>query len=67
MSDPDKSVAKAFGCLNPRGMASRWTYYIGKDGKVLFVDKSVNAADHGADIVAKLTELGIDKSDASES
>ena len=59
LSDPDKKVAEAFGCLNARGMSNRWTYYIGKDGKILFVDKQVKAGDHGADIVKKLEELGV--------
>ena len=62
LSDPDKTVAKAFGCLNPRGMSSRWTYYVGKDGKVLYVDKKVKAGAHGEDIVKKLEELGVAKS-----
>ena len=61
LSDPTKSVAKAFGCLSPRGVSSRWTYYVGKDGKVLFVDKKVKAGSHGEDIVARLKELEIDK------
>ena len=33
LSDPDKSVAKEYGVLNPkRGFANRWTFYIDKDG-----------------------------------
>jgi thioredoxin-dependent peroxiredoxin len=39
--------------------AARWTFYIGKDGKILFIDKAVKAGAHGADIVAKLKELGV--------
>ena len=61
MSDPAKTVSKAFGCLNARGVTNRWTYYIGKDGKILFVDKKVKAADHGKAIAEKLAELGVDK------
>lgn len=61
LSDPNKEVAKAFGCLNARSMANRWTYYVGKDGKVLFIDKSVKAADHGKSIAAKLAELDVEK------
>jgi peroxiredoxin Q/BCP len=61
LSDPEKSVADAFGCLNPRGMSNRWTYYIGKDGKVLHVDKKVKSASHGEDIAAKLDELGVQR------
>jgi len=44
-------------------MSSRWTYYVGKDGKVLHVDKEVKAGDHGTDIAKKLAELGVDKSE----
>lgn len=42
-----------------RGVPERWTFYIGPDGKVLFVDKQVKAGSHGSDVVAKLKELGI--------
>ena len=34
-------------------------YYIGKDGKVLFVDREIQAATSAEDIAAKLLELGI--------
>ncbi|QDV54968.1 peroxiredoxin [Rosistilla oblonga] len=61
LSDPDKSFAKALGCLSPRGVSSRWTYYIGKDGKILHIDKSVKTASHGADIAAQMEKLGIAK------
>ena len=59
LSDPKKEVAGALGVLNEKGMASRWTYYIGKDGKILFVDKAVKPATAAADIAAKLKELGV--------
>jgi len=42
-------------------MSNRWTYYVGKDGKVLYIDKTVKAANHGKAIVEKLTELGVQK------
>ena len=58
LSDPTKETAKAYGVLNERGMANRWTFYIGKDGKIQHVDRSVKTAQHGADIAAKLKELG---------
>jgi thioredoxin-dependent peroxiredoxin len=41
------------------GYAKRWTFYIGKDGKVLFIDKDVKVDTAGADIAAKLAELGV--------
>ena len=59
LSDPKKETAKALGVLNEKGMASRWTYYIGKDGKILHVDKAVKPATHATDIAAKLKELGV--------
>ena len=62
LSDPSKEVAEAFGCLSERGFSNRWTYYIGKDGKVLYIDKSVKAGDHGTAIAKKLAELDIEKS-----
>jgi peroxiredoxin Q/BCP len=60
LSDPDKSVAKEYGVLNPtRGFANRWTYYIDKEGIIKAIDKTVNAPQAGPDIAAKLKELGL--------
>ena len=42
-------------------MSNRWTDYIGKDGKVLYIDKAVKAGDHGKAIAEKLKELGVAK------
>jgi peroxiredoxin Q/BCP len=60
LSDPTKATAQAYGVLNPGGMARRWTYYIGKDGKVLAIDNSVKPATSAEDMIAKLTELGVE-------
>ena len=59
LSDPTKEVARAYGVLGASGYASRWTFYIGADGRLLAIDKKVSAASHGRDIVARLTDLGI--------
>ena len=59
LSDPSKETAKAYGVLSERGFANRWTFYIGKDGKILSIDDKVKAGAHGADVVAKLKELGV--------
>jgi peroxiredoxin Q/BCP len=59
LSDPTKTVARAYGVLAPSGFASRWTFYIGVDGRILAIDRNVSAASHGKDIVQKLTELRI--------
>jgi peroxiredoxin Q/BCP len=62
LSDPGKQVARAYGVLSASGYASRWTFYIGADGRVLDVDKRVSASTHGRDIAGRLTELGISRS-----
>jgi peroxiredoxin Q/BCP len=60
LSDPDKTVAKAYGVLSDRGFANRWTFYIGKDGKILAIDKTVKPATSAEDMAAKLGELKVD-------
>ena len=35
LSDPTKEVARAYGVLAPSGFASRWTFYIGADGRIM--------------------------------
>ncbi len=60
LSDPGKQVALAYGVLL-RGLrfASRATFFIGKDGKILAVDRDVEPARHGRAIAAKLAELKV--------
>jgi len=60
LSDPKKDTALAYGVVNDeRPVPFRWTYIIGTDGKVLYVDKEVSAKTHGTDLVKKLKELGV--------
>ena len=62
LSDPTKEIARAFGVLiKGVGLANRHTFYIGKDGKILRVDRDVSPASHGKDVVAALEALGIPK------
>jgi peroxiredoxin Q/BCP len=64
LSDPDRKVAMAYGVVNsPTGRAMRWTFYIGADGKILFIDKTVNQHldDAGQVLAAKLDELQVKK------
>jgi thioredoxin-dependent peroxiredoxin len=60
LSDPGKQVAKAYGVVSgDKAYASRWTFYIGRDGKVLYIDKQVSPASHGKDVMDRLKALGI--------
>jgi peroxiredoxin Q/BCP len=60
LSDPDKGVAMQYGVVHQgRPVPERWTFYIDKDGIIRAIDKSVKAGQHGADVAAKLAELGI--------
>jgi peroxiredoxin Q/BCP len=61
LSDPEKKVARAFGVVtDSRSLPFRWTFIIGKDGKLLHIDKEVSVSTHGADVAAKLKELGVE-------
>jgi peroxiredoxin Q/BCP len=61
LSDVDKSVGTAYGVLGTTGRARRWTFYIGPDRKILYIEKTVRAATAGQDLAAKLEELGVKK------
>lgn len=61
LSDPTKEVATAYGVLSARGFANRWTFYIGADGKITYIDKAVKPATSAEDMAAKLGELGTPK------
>ena len=67
LSDPDKHTATAYGVLNTPSAAQpnapsfarRWTFYIGADGKILYIDKTPGTAQAGQNVVARLKELGV--------
>lgn len=42
-----------------RPFPHRWTFYIGKDGKILKIDKKANARQDGANAVKNLKALGV--------
>jgi len=58
LSDSDKTVARSYGVLSATGFPHRWTFYIGKDGRILDVDKNVHPNSHGPDIAKRLAVLG---------
>jgi len=59
LCDETRETARAYGVLTASGFPSRWTFYIGPDGRILDIDKQVHAATHGHDVAARLSELGI--------
>jgi peroxiredoxin Q/BCP len=62
LSDPGKQIATAYGVLLPgKQFPARHTFYIGPDGKILFIDRSGKTTEAGAALVAKLEELGVKK------
>ena len=62
LSDPTKETAKAYGVLAANGaFAQRWTYYIDDQSVVRFIDKGVQARQHGTDVAKKLAALNVPK------
>jgi peroxiredoxin Q/BCP len=62
LSDPGKQVARAYGVLaEGKEYCSRHTVYIGKDGKLLLIDREVKPATAGGDVAARLADLGVAK------
>jgi thioredoxin-dependent peroxiredoxin len=59
LSDPDKTVANAYGVMSPRGFSNRWTFYIDKDGIIKEIDKKVNTAKAADDVISKVKSLGL--------
>jgi len=60
LSDPEKKVSGAYGVLK-MGFAARNTFYIGPDGRVLYVDREVNPKTAGEDVAKRLEALGVAK------
>jgi peroxiredoxin Q/BCP len=59
LADVTGEVARRYGVLGRAGFPSRWTFYIGADGRILEVDRQVNPASYAEDIAAHLTCLGV--------
>ena len=59
LSDPTKHTAEAYGVLNIIGLPKRWTFYIGKDGKIQAIDQHVKPASSAEDMAAELHNLGV--------
>ena len=53
-------MAKSYGVLRAMGLfAARHTFYVGVDGKILFVDTHVKTDTAGDDLVERLQALGV--------
>ena len=61
LADPTKDTARAYGVLGTAGFANRWTFYVGIDGTILYIEKAVKVASAGPDVAAKLGDLNIAK------
>ena len=62
LSDTSKKTAKEYGVVHEgRAVPERWTFIIGKDGKILHIEKKVTAKDHGPQVLKTLEELGVEK------
>ncbi len=66
LADPGKGVAKAYGVIRTdrppeQQLATRWTFYIGPDGRIQAIDKSPTTATAGEVMVKNLNELGVKK------
>ncbi|MDR1990568.1 MAG: peroxiredoxin [Acidobacteriaceae bacterium] len=65
LGDTDRAVARAYGVLGASGLASRVTFYIGLDGRIVAVDRTGATATHGASIEQTLRQLGIPRRPAA--
>ena len=59
LSDPDKSTAEAYGVLQATGVASRHTFYVGRDGRILKIDREIKPETSAEDMARALEELGV--------
>lgn len=67
LSDPKGATARRYGVLKLGGLyASRWTFYIGPDGRLLEIDKHVRPATAGEDMLQTLERFGFERSSSVE-
>jgi peroxiredoxin Q/BCP len=60
LADASKETGRAYGVIHDqRNVPERWTFFIGKDGKISHIQTKVATGSHGAEIAAKLKELGV--------
>jgi peroxiredoxin len=60
--DTKRQLSMLFGAVkNDNQLAGRMTIFIDKQGIVRFIDSDVNVMTHGADVLARMKELGLGK------
>jgi peroxiredoxin Q/BCP len=57
LADTEKKITEAYGSLSERGMASRNTFLIGPDGKIVKVWTAVKPQHHSEEVLAALADL----------
>lgn len=60
LSDPWRQVARRLGVLKGIPYPARHTLYVGKDGRLLKLDRSVNVTRAGEDLLQNLRSLNIE-------
>jgi len=69
LADPKMTTADAYGVLQPKNpdapnvhrTAQRWMFFIGPDGKLVWIEAKGHTADAGTFLATKLEELGVKK------
>ena len=65
LSDPTKQTANDYDVLSFGWYAKRHTFYIGKNGLILYIDRDVRPETSAEDMAKKLIDLGIPQRNAS--
>lgn len=62
LSDPSRQISLAYGAVQDKAEApSRLSFLVDKAGIVRYIDTDVHVQTHGADTLARIHELGLDR------
>ena len=61
LADDTQETANAYGVMTPKGYPNRHTFYIGKNRRILQIDRQVKPSTAAEDIAANLAKLGIER------
>ena len=59
VADKEKDIARKYGVLSDRGVASRVTFVIDSHGKIAHVYDKVTPKDHYSEVMSKIEELNL--------